>query len=108
VCWAGLIQIPGVLLTGVVAWARQTMQGVHISLAALLPEPDKSDKVMGSVVGILDGLGPFAIWWLVVLVIGASVLSGVARKRVAWSVGGIYLCLLVFFVVLGAMFRRGG
>jgi hypothetical protein len=106
--WSGLIQIPGVLLTGIVAWAKETMQGVHISLAALLPEPDKSDKVMGSVVGILDGLGPFALWWIAVVIIGAATLSGIPRKRVAWAVGGIYLGLLVFFVVLGAMFRRGG
>ena len=63
---------------------------------------------MGSVVGILDGLGPFAIWWIAVVIIGASALSAVPRKRVAWSVGGIYVGLLVFFVVLGAMFRRGG
>lgn len=106
--WAGLVQVPGVLLTGVVAWAKQTMEGLHISLAALLPEPEKTDRVMGTVVGILDGLGPFALWWLAVVVIGASTVTGLARKRVAWSVGGIYLGLVVFFVVLGAMFRRGG
>ena len=106
--WSGLIQIPGVLVTGILAWTKQTMQGVHVSLAALLPEPEKTDRVMGSIVGILDGLGPFGIWWIAVVIIGASALSGVARKRVAWSVGGIYLGLLVFFVALGAMFRRGG
>lgn len=106
--WSGLIQVPGVLVTGVLAWTKQTMEGVHVSLAALLPEPEKTDRVMGSIVGILDGLGPFAIWWIAVVVIGASVLSGAPRKRVAWAVGGIYVGLLVFFVVLGAMFRRGG
>jgi len=108
VTWSGLIHLPGILVTGILAWSKQTMEGVHVSLAALLPEPDKSDRVMSSVVGILDGLGPFGIWWIAVLVIGASTLSGVPRKRVAWSVGGIYVGLLVFFVVLGGMFRRGG
>ena len=106
--WSGLIQIPGVIVTGILAWSKQTMEGVHVSLAALLPEPDKTDLVMRSIVGVLDGLGPFGIWWIAVVIIGASALSGVARKRVAWSVGGIYVGLLVFFVVLGGMFRRGG
>ena len=106
--WSGLIQIPGIIVTGILAWSKQTMEGVHVSLSALLPEPDKTDRVMRSIVGILDGLGPFGIWWIAVVIIGASVLSGVPRKRVAWSVGGIYLGLLVFFVVLGGMFRRGG
>ena len=108
ITWSGLIQIPGTLVTGILAWSKQTMEGVHVSLAALLPEPDKSDRVMSSIVGILDGLGPFSIWWIAVVIIGASTLSGVPRKRVAWSAGGIYLGLLVFFVVLGGMFRRGG
>ena len=108
VAWSGLIQIPGVIVTGLLAWSKQTMEGVHVSLAALLPEPDKTDLVMRSIVGVLDGLGPFGIWWIAVVIIGASALSGVARKRVAWSVGGIYVGLLVFFVVLGGMFRRGG
>lgn len=106
--WSGLVQIPAVLVTGFLAWTKQTMEGVHVSLAALLPEPEKTDRIMGSVVGILDGLGPFAIWWLAVIIIGAATLSGVPRKRVAWSISGIYLGLVVFFVVLGGMFKRGG
>jgi len=108
VTWSGLITIPGTIVTGILAWSKQTMEGVHVSLAALLPEPDKTDRVMTSIVGILDWLGPFGIWWIAVVVIGASALSGVPRKRVGWSVGGIYLGLVVFFVVLGGMFRRGG
>jgi Yip1-like protein len=106
--WSGLIQIPSIIVTGILAWSKQTMEGVHVSLAALLPEPDKTDRVMRSVIGVLDGLGPFGIWWIAVVIIGASVLSGVPRKRVAWSVGGIYVGLLVFFVVLGGMLRRAG
>jgi hypothetical protein len=107
VTWSGLIQIPGAILTAIIAWSKQTMEGVHVSLGALLPEPDKSDRIMSTVVGILDGLGPFSIWWIAVVIIGASTLSGVARKRVAWAVAPMYLVLLVFMVILGGMLRRG-
>lgn len=106
--WSGLVQIPGTVLTGFLAWAKESMEGVHVSLAALLPEPEKTDKLMRVVMAVLDGLGPFGIWLLVVMVLGASVLSGVPRKRVAWALGGIYLALVIFFSVLGAMFSRGG
>lgn len=104
--WSGLVQIPGTLLTGILAWSKETMEGVHVSLAALLPEPEKTNKVMKIVMGILDGLGPFGIWLVVVMVIGASTLSGVPRKRVAWALGGMYLALVIFFSSLGAMFSR--
>ena len=63
---------------------------------------------MRGLMGFLDGIGPFALWWIAVVVLGASALSGVPRKRVAWSIGGIYLGLLIFFVALGMMMRRGG
>lgn len=106
--WSGLVQIPGILVTGALAWARQSMEGVHVSLAALLPEPEKSDRVMRVVMGVLDGLGPFGIWALVVMVIGASTLAGVPRKRTAWALGAMYVVLVIFFSALGAMVRGGG
>ena len=106
--WSGLVQVPGILVTGILAWSRETMEGVHVSLGALLPEPEASNKLMRGMIGFLDGLGPFALWWIAVVVLGASALSGVPRKRVAWSIGGIYLGLLIFFVALGTMMRRGG
>jgi hypothetical protein len=104
--WSGLVQIPGTLLTGVLAWSKETMVGVHVSLAALLPEPERTNKLMKVVVGVLDGLGPFGIWVCIVMILGASALSGVPRNRVAWAVGGLYLALVIFFSALGAMFGR--
>jgi len=104
--WSGLVQIPAILITGLLAWFRQSMEGVHVSLAALLPEPERTNRVMHVVMGILDGLGPFGIWLLVVMIIGASTLAGVPRKRAAWAVGGMYVALVIFFSALGAMFRR--
>lgn len=104
--WSSLIQIPGTLLTGILAWTKESMTGVHISLAAALPEPEKADKAMRIVVGILDGLGPFGIWGIWVVILGASVLSGVPRKRAAWALGGVYVTLVIFFSALGAMMSR--
>jgi hypothetical protein len=106
--WSGLVQLPALLLTAVLAWSRGTMEGVHLSLAAFLPQSDAPSTGMRIVTGILDGLGPFSIWWLAVTVIGAATLSGVPRKKVAWGLGAIYVVLMVFFAILGAMMRRGG
>lgn len=106
--WPALVNIPALLVTAVLAWSRETMEGVHLSLAALLPQSDEPSTPMRILTGVLDGLGPFAIWWIVVTIIGAAALSGVARKRVAWALGSVYVALLVFFAALGAIMRRGG
>jgi hypothetical protein len=105
--WSGLINLPALVITGILAWTRGTMEGMHLSLAALLPEPEGPARALRIVSGILDGLGPFAIWWLVVVILGASILSGVPRKRVGWAVGIAYLVMVVFFAVLGTLMRRG-
>lgn len=106
--WPGLLNIPALIVTAALAWTRGTMEGVHLSLAAFLPESETPSTGMRIVTGVLDGLGPFAIWWMAVTIIGASTLSGVPRKKVAWGLGAIYVALLIFFAALGAMMRRGG
>jgi hypothetical protein len=100
--------VPGQILVAVLAWAKESMQDVHIGLAALLPASDSPGAIIRAVTVILDGLGPFSIWWLVIVIIGASTLSNLPRKRVAWSIGGTYLGILVFFAALAFITKRGG
>jgi hypothetical protein len=101
--WSGLITIPAQLLTGVVAWTRETMKGVHVGFGLLLPETETPTRFGIWLGGVLDALGPLSIWYVVVIVLGASALSGAPPKRVAWVLGGLYIALILLFASLGAM-----
>lgn len=102
--WAGLVSIPGALLTTGLAWMKQTMRGVHIGFGILLPEADVPSKLQVGLGVILDALGPLAIWYVVVGILGAAALSGAPRKSVAWTLGTLYVVLVVIVAALAAMF----
>ena len=108
VAWASLITLPGQLLTGIIAWSHETMKGVHVGLGILMPESDPPTKLQTGLAFFLDTIGPLALWYLAVLIIGAAALSGAPRKRVMWVVGGLYLVLMVFIAALMAMSAKGG
>src|SRR5436309_12978488 len=40
VAWSSLINIPGMILGGAMAWSRQTMKGLHTGFGILLPESE--------------------------------------------------------------------
>jgi len=107
VAWASLVTIPGQLLTGALAWSRQTMKGLHTGFGILVPEADPPTKLQAALGFFLDGIGPLSIWYLAVLIIGAAALSGAPRKRVAWVVGGLYVALMACFAVVVAMVTKG-
>jgi hypothetical protein len=102
--WSAMITLPAQLLTGIVAWTRETMKGVHIGFGLLLPEADTPTRLGVWLGAVLDALGPLSIWYVVVLVLGGAALSGAPRKQVAWVLGGLYLVLVLLFATLGAMF----
>ncbi|HKQ56489.1 MAG TPA: YIP1 family protein [Candidatus Eisenbacteria bacterium] len=106
--WSSLITIPGQFLTGALAWSKQTMKGLHTGLGVLVPESDPVTKLQTGLAFFLDAIGPLSIWYLAVLIIGASALSGAPRKSTAWVLGGLYLALMVGFAVLAGMMSRGG
>jgi len=107
--WAGLIGLPGYVLTSAIAWFRNaSMQDVHLGLAVLLPESETSSGLMRGLTVFLDWLGPFAIWSLVVAIIGTATLSGAPRKSVAWILSGLFLVGGVFMAALAARFSPGG
>jgi hypothetical protein len=107
-CWSWLIAIPGQLLAFALAWSRQTFEGISVGFGLLLPEQETPSKLMTGLRIFLDRIGPLEIWWLVVLILGATALSKAPRRSVAWSLGGIYLVLMVVVAVLGALMSRGG
>jgi hypothetical protein len=101
--WSGLITIPGQLVTGVIAWTRETMKDVHIGFGALLPDSEAPSRLMTFLKAVLDGVGPLAVWYVAVLVIGTAALSGAPRRQVAWVLGGLYVVIVLLFSGLGAM-----
>lgn len=108
VAWSSLVTIPAQLLGGALAWSRETMRGLHTGFGILLPESDAPSKLMTALGFFLDAIGPLALWYLAVVIIGAAAVSGAPRKSVGWVLGGLYLGVMVFFSALGAMFNRGG
>lgn len=103
--WSSLVTLPAFLVAGAIAWARNvSFRDVHLGFAALLPEVDAPTRVHTGLAVLLDALGPFSIWYVVVVVLGTAALSGAPRRSVAYTVGGLYVALVIFFAALAAWF----
>jgi Yip1 domain len=105
--WSSLVTIPAYLASGIIAWTRETMRGVHVGLGALLPAMDEPTKIGVALRSFLDALGPLAIWYVVVGILGAAALSGAPRKSVAWVLGTVYVAIAVFMAAMAALFAPG-
>lgn len=102
-CWAGLIRIPEQLLVCALAWYQETIEGVHVGWGAFLPVPEEVSRGYRLLAGFLDSLGPFALWYLVVMALGASALSGAGRKPAIAVVIGMYTLIVLAFIGIGAI-----
>jgi hypothetical protein len=105
--WSALVTIPTVLLTSVLAWQRETYEGIHLGFGVLLAGLE-TNRWTTIVSGVLDALGPLALWNLALMILGASALSGTNRKAATWTLGAIYLVVVLAFSVLGAVMGRSG
>ena len=102
--WSSLVNLPGIAITTALAWSKETMRGIHVGFGILLPETDTPGKLQIALGALLDGIGPLALWYLAVAILGAAALSGAKPKSVAWVIGGLYLAMLVFLAAMAAMF----
>lgn len=105
--WSSLVQIPALILTGILAWTHESVKAVHLGLAVLLPDPDTPNKMLMAAKVFLDALGPFAIWALVVSIFGAATLSGAPRKSVTWVCIALTLVFAAFGAAMAAMLGPG-
>lgn len=104
--WSSLITLPAQVLMSLLAWFQETMK-VHVGFGALVPMDDPPSKLQTFLGAFLDAVGPLSIWYLAVMVIGASALSRAPRRSVAWVLGGIYVAVSIFLAAMGAMFAPG-
>lgn len=105
--WSGLIKIPQLILFFVLAFQRQTFQGVHLGLGMLVPEAETPGKLQVGLTAFLDFVGPFEVWWGIVLILGVSALTGAPRRNVAWVLVSLYLAFGVLFAAANAFFNPG-
>ena len=106
--WAGVVTIPSQVLTSVLAWTNETMTNVHIGFGVLLPVEDPPSKLMVGLATFLDhGIGPFSLWYLAVIALGAAALSGAPRRSVMLALGGVWLVVIAIISVLAAIFAPG-
>jgi len=106
-CWSSLVLIPASLLTGVLAWSKETMKGIHLGPGILVPMAEPPQKWQIGAASFLDAFGPFELWTVAVVIIGASTLSGAPRKSTLWVIGGLYIALRLLMAALAAMFAPG-
>ena len=69
--------------------------------------PSRPEKWQAGLASFLDAFGPFEIWALTVVIIGASTLAGAPRKPVAWVIIGLFLALRILLAITGALFSPG-
>jgi hypothetical protein len=102
-CWSFLVRLPEYVLVTGLSWAKGTMRGVHVGFGILLPDVDPPTKLHTALGVMLDAIGPFSIWYLVVGILGAAALSGAPRRSVAWTLTVLYLVIMAFVAALAAL-----
>lgn len=107
ICWSTLVKIPELILFFFLASQRGSIQGVHLGLGILVPESETPNKVMTGVATFLDSLGPFNVWWGVVVILGVGALTGAPRRNLAWVLVSLYLAFSVLLAAVGAFFNPG-
>lgn len=106
--WAGLVTIPAQILTSALAWTNETMSNLHTGFGVLLPVEEPPSRLMVGLGTFLDqGIGPFALWYLAVLALGTTALSGAERRSVILALGGVWLAVFAIISVLAAVFAPG-
>ena len=106
--WAGLVTIPAQILTSALAWTNETMTNLHVGFGVLLPVEDPPSKLMLGLGTFLDhGIGPFTLWYLAVLALGAAALSGGPRRPVILALGSVWLVVMAIISVLAAVLAPG-
>jgi hypothetical protein len=105
--WSSLVTLPNSILTTALGYMRENLADVHTGFG-ILTATDQPTRLQAGLTTFLDAIGPFAIWYLAVVVIGASTLSGAKRSSVAWVLGAIYLVIAGLMAVGSAMTAAGG
>ncbi len=103
--WAGLVSIPAQLVMFALAWVNETMQRLHVGFGVLLPVEETPSRLMTGLGMFLDyGIGPLHLWYVAVLALGASALSGAPRRSVLVTLGVVWAILWIVFGGLAALF----
>ena len=106
--WAGLVTLPAAVITYVLAWVNQNMMNVHIGFGALLPQEDAPSRLVRGLGVFLDyGIGPFYLWYVAVMALGAAALSGAPRRSVMLALGGLWLVVTLAFAGLSGLLTPG-
>ena len=105
--WSWLVLWPGSILRGVLAWAAESFQSVHLGLGVLVPTPEEPSKLFRFLTVLLDALSPFSAWWLVVIVFGVAAVSGLSRRKVGLALTLTYLFLAACGAALAALLGPG-
>jgi hypothetical protein len=101
------VTIPTTILTFILAWSRESFQHLHLGFGAFLPESDSPSKLMVGLGVLLDALGPLQVWNMAVCVVGAAALAALPTRRVAWTLGALFLVQWGISALLAAMFAPG-
>jgi Yip1 domain len=107
VLWSNLVMIPAGFLTAILAWSKETMRGIHLGPGILVPMSDPPEKWQMGLGSFLDAFGPFEIWTVALVILGASALSGGSRKSITWAIVGLYLAARLLGAALAALFTPG-
>lgn len=105
--WSSLVTLPNSILTTALGAMKENLSEVHTGFGILTATEDPT-RLQAGLTTFLDAIGPFAIWYLAVVVIGASTLSGAKRSSVAWVLGAIYVVIAGLMAVGSAMTAPGG
>jgi hypothetical protein len=105
--WGSLVMLPASFVRYLYGWFVESFEGLHLGLGVLLPTEVTAFGWGRALVAFLDGLSPFAAWFLAVVAIGACTVAGTSRRATVWVVVALYLVMLVLLSTLAGVFGPG-
>ena len=106
--WSGLVTLPGFVLQNLLAYLQGvTVREVHVGFGILLQGSEAPSRLTTGLMIFLDGLGPLAIWYVAVGILGLSALSGAPRRASAWVMASLYLGMQLLVAVIAGVTTRG-
>jgi hypothetical protein len=101
VAWSSLIGLVGNILRTLLTVSKGTSQGVSTSLAVMLPTPAWGQKTF--LYRVLERFDLFAIWELIIWIIGLAVIYRFTTKKSATLIIGLWVIYSLFTIVLGGV-----
>lgn len=100
--WTSVVSVLGMIVSTILTLATGKFP-VHLGLGVLAPPEQATSRAGAFIGGMLDALSVFPLWWLALMIIGASVISGKSGRALTWTFIAFYVAVSAIGAGLAAL-----